>query len=336
MNPLDYDYLADRLQANAHNEDALPLRNEACRSRFFLHPHPTATVFLFLHGFTAGPYQFEPIGRAFHTAGANVLVPLQPGHGRAGDWNRHMPPPLPTDIRVYQDFVLHWLDIAQQLGQRVIVGGLSSGGTLAAWVALHHAQRIDRALLFAPFLGSRAKPMDWLMRLLPFYFEWFNKDASGSFGYPGFRIPALRIFLDLAHQVLAAAPTRPTAPLLIVCSEADQAASLSRPQTLFRSILTHQHQSWYYCFDKSLDIGHRMMTDLEDNDHEELVITLAKAYVESDLTWAQLNAIAHHLRHGEDYDTITQAMHLRDRISPCLKPILLHTLALDGLDALRV
>jgi alpha-beta hydrolase superfamily lysophospholipase len=279
------------------SESALPLRNEACRSKFFLHSHATPKVCLFFHGFTAGPYQFGPIGQAFFDAGYNVLVPLLPGHGQAGpeadgNWNHHNPPPLPTDIETYKQFVLKWLQIAKSLGQKVIVGGLSTGGTLAAWLALEHPPQIDRALLFTPYLGSRYKIFDLLIEVLPIYFEWFNKDASGNFGYKGFKIPALRVLLDLGERVSEQAKTWFAAPVLVVCSEGDEVVDRSEQQEFFKNVLERQPKAWYYCFDESLNINHRMMTKLEDNEHEELVITLAKAFVDSDLTWVQFQELA--------------------------------------------
>lgn len=307
-------------------ESALPLKNAACRSQFWVHAHPTPKVFLFLHGFTAAPYQFEPIGKAFFNAGYNVLVPLQPGHGRAGDWNRQNPPPLPTDIATYQAFVLEWLQVARNLGQQVIVGGLSTGGTLAAWVALNHPQQIDRALLFTPFLGSKYRLFDWLIYWLPIYFEWFNKDASGNFGYKGFQIPALRIWLKLAQEVTQQAQADASVPLLMVCSEGDRAVNRDRQRALFEAVLSHQPKSWYYCFDDSLHIEHRMMTKLEDNDYEDLVITLARAYVESDLTWAQFQQLFHqNLVHQNTRQESSQAM---GTTSPA--GAIAHTLKLDS------
>ena len=110
-------------------EDALPIRNEKCRSQFFFQPNPSPKVFLFFHGFTAGSYQFEPLGEALFKAGYNVLVPLQPGHGIAGNWNGDNPPPMPEDIQVYQQFALEWVRQAKLLGQQLFVGGYSTGGT---------------------------------------------------------------------------------------------------------------------------------------------------------------------------------------------------------------
>ena len=146
--------LAQRVNSQ---ETKLPVKNEGCRSQFLLHAAPTSKVCLFFHGFTAAPYQFLPMGRVLYQAGYNVLIPRMPGHGEAGDWNRDNPPPLPTNADTYKQFGLDWLQKAQTLGDRVVVGGLSGGGTLAAWLAFERAQDIDRALLFAPYLRRDRK-----------------------------------------------------------------------------------------------------------------------------------------------------------------------------------
>lgn len=326
---------AEILEQVHQSESTIGLRNEACRSKFFIHPHTTSKVCLFLHGFTAGPYQFEPIGKAFFNKGYNVLIPLQPGHGLSGDWKRQNPPPLSTDIQTYQEFLLKWLQIAKTLGQEVVVGGLSTGGTLAGWLALEHPQLIDRALLFAPYLGSHNSLFDGLIKTLPIYFEWFNKDASGNFGYKGFRIPALRIFLQLGEKVLEQAKTRASAPILMVCSEGDRAVSLSKQQDLFRRILKQQPQSWYYCFDNSLHIEHRMMTKMEDNDYEELVITIAKAFVENDLTWGEFQQMAKQIVQGESYEYIKQELNLDNQASQQLSAMMTQRFGCDHLKCIN-
>jgi pimeloyl-ACP methyl ester carboxylesterase len=275
-------------QAKAR-EDALPVRNEKCRSKFFFHPHPTPKVFLFFHGFTAGPYQFEPLGETLFQSGYNVLVPLQPGHGIAGHWNGENPPPLPEDAQVYKQFVLEWFQQAKLLGEQLIMGGYSTGGTLAAWFAQEHSQSIEKTLLFAPYLSGMNKLVDWLVETLPFYYEWLNKDNPGNFGYQGFPIPAARIFLDMGQEILDRAKTTPATPTLVVSSESDQATNLHEHRELFDAVLKYQPKSWYYCFDKKLKIPHTMMTETEGNKYLHQLLTLAKTYVESDLTWSEVN-----------------------------------------------
>ncbi len=281
-------------------EDALPLRNEQCRSKFFFHPSPTPKVFLFFHGFTAGPYQFEPLGETLFQSGYNVIVPLQPGHGIAGHWNSQNLPPLPEDSQVYKKFVIEWFQQAKQLGEQLIVGGYSTGGTLAAWFAQEHPQEIEKTLLFAPYLSGTNKLVDWLVEILPFYYEWLNKDNPGNFGYKGFPIPALRILLDMGHEILARAKTTPATPMLIVSSESDEATNLREHRELFDAVLQYQPKSWYYCFDKKLKIPHTMMTEVEGNKYLHQLLTLVKTYVKSDLTWSEVQEQRLYQMHFDD------------------------------------
>lgn len=283
-------------------EAALGLRDSTCYSRFFLHPAPTSKVILFFHGFTAVPEQFVPIAQVLFQDGYNVLIPLLPGHGQAGDWDRSTPPPLPENELIYQEFGLNWLEQAQSLGDAVIVGGLSGGSTLAAWLALESPQTIDRALLFAPYLSNSKKLLDWFVDRLNVYFEWQSGPDVTTFGYKGFAVPALRVFLEMGKEVLKRAETSPAAPLLIVSSENDQAVGIQEHQDLFQAALRFQPRCWYYCFDRELDVPHNMMTQAEGNPYADRVIALAIAYVRSDLTWSEVQAIRQLIQQGYTVD----------------------------------
>ena len=303
-------------------EDALPLRNEKCRSKFFFQPNPSPKVCLFFHGFTAGPYQFEPLGEALFQAGYNVLVPLQPGHGVAGNWDGNNPPPLPEDPQVYQQFALDWVEKAKLLGKQLIIGGYSTGGTLAAWLAQEHSQHIEKTLLFAPYLSGTNKLVDWLIEILPFYYEWLNKDNPGNFGYDGFPIPALRFLLDMGQQILDQAKNTPATPMLIISSEGDQATNFHEHKELFENVLKHQPKSWYYCFDKALKIPHTMMTEPEGNHYLNLLITLAKAFIDSEVTWADIEEISYQVRQGKPFNAAVDQLNLNQQVSPDLSVIM--------------
>lgn len=303
-------------------ESALPIRNEACRSKFFFHSHPTSKVCLFFHGFTAGPYQFEPIGKALFAAGHNVLIPLQPGHGVAGNWDGDNPPPLPNEPEVYQEFALSWLEVAQTLGQQVVVGGLSTGGTMSAWLALERPQEIEQALLFAPYLSGNNTIVDFFVEVLPVYYEWLNKDNPGNFGYDGFPIPALRIFLDMGQEIADRVENSQTVPMFVILSESDRAINQNELQAFFRATLKHQPKSWYHSFDKVFEIPHTMMTKSEGNEYQDLLIAIAKAYIESDITWAEVIKIAYQILHGKTFDTVACELNLTERVSPDLSVML--------------
>lgn len=308
---LDYSTTITSLIEQAKNrENALPVRNEQCRSKFLFHEQATKKVCLFFHGFTAGSYQFEPLAEALYKLGYNVLIPLVPGHGLAGDWDDKNPPPLPETAEVYQKFALEWLQKAKLLGEELILGGYSSGATLAAWLAQEHPQEIEKTLLFAPYLSGSNKLVDFLVERLPIYYEWLNKDNPGNFGYDGFSMPALRVFLDLGQQILEQSKTTITTPMLIVSSESDQATNLKEHQELFEAVVNQQPKCWYYCFDKTLKIPHTMMTKAEGNNYLDQLILLATAYIESQLTWGDVEDITKQVKLGKTFATIANQLKL--------------------------
>jgi esterase/lipase len=303
-------------------EDALPLMDQTSGSQFFLQPNLSDRVCLFFHGFTALPEQFVPIGKAFFQAGYNVLIPLLPGHGIAGDWDGDNPPPLPESQEIYREFGLHWLQVAQSLGKQVIVGGLSGGSTLAAWLALERPEQIYRTLVFAPYLSGSNKVVDLFVRIFNIYFEWKTEPGLAHFGYDGFLMPALRVFLDMGADVLELAEEKLAAPMLIVSSESDRAVGNKEHEALFEAALKFQLKSWYLRFDRVLDIPHNMMTQAEGNEHLNLLIAIAKAYVESDLTWAEVEEISDRLQQGYSSNTVINQMHLRGRVVPELSAMM--------------
>lgn len=297
-------------------EAALPIRHEACRSKFWLHSQPTQRVCLFFHGFTAAPYQFQPMAEAFYKAGYNVVAPLMPGHGVAGNWGRDNAPPLPTDPDVYKQFALQWLQQAQALGQQVIVGGLSGGGTLASWLAFERSQQIYRTLLFAPYLSSSSKVIDLFVQKSNSYFQWEGKPGDIPIGYGGFAFPTLRVFLNIGQEVLTRSKSSdPVAPMLIVSSESDRAVGNNDHRAMFQAVLPRQPKTWYHRFDRVLDIPHTMMTKQEGNDYQNLLITMAKAYVESNLTWKEVEEIGYRMTQGKTFNAVVAELNLQKQVS---------------------
>lgn len=321
----DYSQIAATIVREARaREKALPLLNAGCRSRFLLHDQPTAKVCLFFHGFTATPEQFVPIAEAFFQAGHNVVIPLLPGHGIGGDWKSDNPPPLPEEQQPYRDFGLYWLQQVQALGEQVAIAGLSGGSTLAAWLALECPDQIARALLFAPYLSNSNIIVDLLVRILPIYFEWRTAAGAISYGYEGFLMPALRVFMDMGRDVLERAKeSTAAAPSFIISSASDRAVDESENQDLYESLVKIQPKCWYYLFDKAFDIPHNMMTKAEGNEYQDLVIAVAKAYVESDVTWQQVEQIAYSmLTQGKTFDTVVRDLDLTQRVAPSLQTLI--------------
>jgi pimeloyl-ACP methyl ester carboxylesterase len=98
---------------------------------------------LFLHGAgTASGFDFA-LGWADRF---QVLIPYHPGFGESADDPR---------VREMHDYVLHYLELLDQLGlKQVNLVGQSLGGWLAARFAIEHGQRVRRLVLCCP-LGLR-------------------------------------------------------------------------------------------------------------------------------------------------------------------------------------
>ena len=314
--PEDYSKITATLAEQLRqSETELPLLDEACRSRLYLAPQSTSKIYLFFHGFTAGPYQFVPMAEALFKQGHNVLVPLMPGHGRAGNWSKENPPPLLTDSKDYLKFALRWLQLARLMGDRVIVGGLSGGGTLASWLMLEKADLVDRAVLFAPYLSSSNKVIDLFVERVDTYFEW-SQTLGPS--YSGFSVPALRAILDIGRYVLKKGRKGPAAPFFIVSSESDKAVGNRDHYALFEDALTYQPQCWYHRFDRVLDIPHTMMTKEEGNQYQDLLITMTQAFVDSDLSWAEVEEIGYRMTKDRTFNDVVGELELAGRAAPTM------------------
>lgn len=306
--------IARKTQAS---ESQLPLMAQTGGSQFLLQPN-SDKVCLFFHGFTATPEQFAIIGKAFYRAGYHVLIPLLPGHGIAGEWNEDNPPPLPKDPQVYQEFGLYWLEIARSIGKEIIIGGLSGGSTLAAWLALERPEQIDKSLIFAPYLSGSNKVIDLFVRIFNIYFQWRHNPQVISFGYDGFAMPALRVFLDMGTEILEKAQTQKAAPMLIVSSESDRAVGNREHEKLFKAVIQFQPKSWYVCFDDVWDIPHNMMTQAEGNEHVDLLISLALAYTNSNVTWGEIVALSNRIDRGDSFETAMRQLDLYGRVAPTM------------------
>src|SRR3954470_15623057 len=89
---------------------------------------------LVVHGFTGNPQSMRPLAEAFAAAGFTVELPLLPGHGTA------IEDMVPTGWVDYSGAVeAAYTDMADRC-EKVVVAGLSMGGTLTVWLAAQHPE----------------------------------------------------------------------------------------------------------------------------------------------------------------------------------------------------
>jgi len=121
------------------------------RSRFFTHGERVPLVVVLLHGFTTSPEQWVRFAAELYERGANVVIPRFPGHGYL-DRRTHAIASVSADALLVcaSDAV----DIARGAGERVVVAGLSLGGSVAIAVALKRGD-IARTVGIVPLFGLK-------------------------------------------------------------------------------------------------------------------------------------------------------------------------------------
>lgn len=148
-----YDEAMARWAETQAREAALPL-HEGGRSIVLTHGYETERVFVLLHGLTNAPRQFRELGEELFATGANVVIPRLAHHGLADRLTDAHAALTAQDLIRYAQY---GVDLAQGLGKKVTVVGLSVSGISAAWLALNR-EDIDEVFLLAPFFGPGVVP----------------------------------------------------------------------------------------------------------------------------------------------------------------------------------
>ncbi|HSO47474.1 MAG TPA: alpha/beta fold hydrolase [Rhizobiaceae bacterium] len=129
----------------------------------------TKLAVIYLHGFSATKMEIRPVPDKVAAAlGANLFFTRLTGHGQDG------PAMADGSMNAWINDVAEALAIGSRIGERVVVIGTSTGGTLAAWAASkpEMAQNIAALALVSPNFAIQGASigllnMPWADRLLP-------------------------------------------------------------------------------------------------------------------------------------------------------------------------
>jgi esterase/lipase len=168
-------------------QDALTaLHAPASRPVLLEHGRRTPVAVAWLHGYTNCPRQFEALGRQCHERGWNVWIPLAPHHGLADRMSDATSLLKAAELMAWGDRAV---EIARGLGERVVVGGLSMGGTVSAVLGLRRSD-VSLALPIAPFFSPLPGPVvlnrlvGAMLRILPDTMVWWDPKARQSLAGP--------------------------------------------------------------------------------------------------------------------------------------------------------
>ena len=214
------DYLAalQKIQAMQAAENAQPGFDPALQTILLTHGQKKRRAVLWFHGYTSAAPQFRQLGERCLERGYNVLVPCLPHHGFK---DRMSPEVSRVKGQELLDFTSEMVDVMHALGDEIVVGGLSMGGALAAWVAQERPD-VKTAVIIAPFLGPYiiatplTRPVTYATQLLPDIRQWWDpvkKEAIAGpeYGYLQHSTRSLGQILKLGFQVAEAARSRPPA-----------------------------------------------------------------------------------------------------------------------------
>lgn len=200
---------------------------------------------LLIHGFTATTAEVRPLAQHLHGQGYTVAGPLLPGHHTQ-----------PDEINRYrwQDWVQTAEDAYRQLAERcrrVVVGGESTGGLLALYLASQHPEAAA-ILAYAPALrlnGGRLRELT-LYAAAPFVAHVPKPAHRGppteaDALWQGYTVNPLRGVIELLRlqRVVRRRLGAIHQPILLVQGRLDQTVHPSAPQIIYdnvRSVVKEQ------------------------------------------------------------------------------------------------
>jgi carboxylesterase len=230
-----------RLGAIAARERAFPQIDPRNCTSWWLRDTIAPAAVVLVHGFTNGPRQYAKLAPQIAARGHAAVVPRIRYHGyrdrftgaisalRAEDWERD---------------VLRAIAIAALCGERVVVVGISVGGTLCAWLATRTA--IDHAIAVAPFCGIRSLPgslndaFGAFLRMMPNRFFWWDpRRGPGQLplhAYPRFSTRALGESLVIAREIDTPPRAAHARRVTLLLNTADPIANNAYARTRFASV----------------------------------------------------------------------------------------------------
>lgn len=225
-----YEEALARIEAIQLDEDARGDLNPVCHTTLMTHGERTEDVIVLLHGFTSCPDQFVELGKQLYEGGYNVYIPRTPHHGLADLMTDDL---LNLTAEESIAFASQSADIAQGLGERVTVSGLSGGGTMTTWLA-QNRDDVDAAMPMAPFLGIKFIPAPLtrtftnVVLTLPNMWMWWdpihkeNNPLSAPYSYRRYPTHALAELMRLGFVTAGEARRKqPASSKIIVVTNAN-------------------------------------------------------------------------------------------------------------------
>lgn len=200
----------------------------------------TPWAVVYVHGYTASRLETAPLAeRVAQGLGANLFHTRLTGHGRSGDAMGE------ASVQDWLADTLEAVRIGRQLGERVVVMGVSTGATLATWLATRpEGQAVAAYVFVSPNYGPKDKRSElingpWGQQLaLALEGENRGKPSSGDpredLGWTQ-RYPTKALFpmMALVQHVRESDLSAFQSPLLVLYAKGDQTVDPMETERLF-------------------------------------------------------------------------------------------------------
>ncbi len=211
----------------------------------------TEYAVLFLHGFSASRQEIAPLPEVLaKSLGANLFNTRFRGHGRGGPAMR-------------EGSVNHWLNDAQEalaigkrLGQKVIVLGLSTGGSAATWLIAQNDPALAACVLLSPNYGLANKmgallAWPWGGQLAEWVMgkerEWKPlNQAQASYWTWKYSVRALLPMMGMVKTVQKLDLEKIKVPVLIIYSPHDKVVNTKITEAYFQRLGSRPKKLWVF------------------------------------------------------------------------------------------
>ena len=163
--------------------------------RLLYHGKATDRVLILTHGLTDSPFYLLAIAKRFYAEGFNVLLPLLDGHGLKEPGAALKDPLL---VKQWKNTTDKAVEVAQQIGGRLYLGGFSTGAALGLNKLLHDPDSIDGGLVFFSAALSIGPWVEWIGQfgLIRRLFRALGPKIQGQGPNP-YRYPQLPVYAAL-------------------------------------------------------------------------------------------------------------------------------------------
>jgi carboxylesterase len=241
--------------------------NPVCQLQMMTHGKKVDRAIILVHGYTNCPQQFKELGQRFYDSGYNVLIAPLPHHGLADRMTEAQAQLNAEELARYADAVV---DMAQGMGDQVVMMGISAGGVTTAWAAQHRAD-LDAAVIISPAFGFKQIPTPLtaavmnIYTLLPDGYVWWDPalqtEITPDYAYPRYSKHALVQILRLGFSVQAdAESSKPAAQkVVVVFNPSDDSVNNPLTMTVIKNWQAHGANLTTFEFEQSLQLQHDLV-----------------------------------------------------------------------------